>query len=403
MRRQVIIILLTFLVIPFFVGLSFAQSVPQDLEIKCNTADEDSDEATCFLQVPAETIGSEFQITIPDDNISAIKNLEKGEGVPLSSLFLRLSVTEEINQYLIEVDFADIQATSFSTDPYFLIKFDLVLEEPQLPLALTAVVKQGSKLFDSDSLADNEPLFEANVDSLMIFAVPGEGAEDVDDVEDEDGGGTFKYAPELYCFDDNFSSMTDEEWLVVCDAKNRGIISGNPTDTGTFFFPNQPINRAEVVKILTLGILRSLDKLTDGDFTREQNSIASDFGDRDYISFPDIEYKDDGTPPWFAVYVNLASDNGIVSGYPDGTFKAINKINNAETYKVIVETARAASSKVADSLIDIAVDTRRLDWFIKYTRILDEYNISYSEDYGAITSRKDFLILVMNLLKEVGL
>ena len=50
-----------------------------------------------------------------------------------------------------------------------------------------------------------------------------------------------------------------------------------------------------------------------------------------YVFFPDVPISE-----WFAKYVCVAKDKGIIGGYPDGTFKPADKINFVEAAKIIV-------------------------------------------------------------------
>jgi hypothetical protein len=84
-----------------------------------------------------------------------------------------------------------------------------------------------------------------------------------------------------------------------------GIIDGYPDGT---FKPDAPISRAEFTKMIA-----GFDKL-------EQSS-----GDL----FSDIAGN------WAAGYINSAAASGWVHGYPDGTFKPLNKLTRAETVSLI--------------------------------------------------------------------
>lgn len=91
--------------------------------------------------------------------------------------------------------------------------------------------------------------------------------------------------------------------------QSEGIIQGNPDGT---FRPFENITRAAFLKI----VLGALDE--------GYNQDAKD-------CFPDAE-------DWFEVYVCAAFEMGIVSGYPDGTFKPANYINMAEAAKILTHS-----------------------------------------------------------------
>ncbi len=94
--------------------------------------------------------------------------------------------------------------------------------------------------------------------------------------------------------------------------KNAGIVSGYSDGT---YKPDQYINRAEFTKII----------------------IGATFGP-EYIEgcdlpslFPDVLSSD-----WFAPYVCQAKREGVIGGYPDGTFKPASNVNFAEAAKIVV-------------------------------------------------------------------
>lgn len=90
----------------------------------------------------------------------------------------------------------------------------------------------------------------------------------------------------------------------------EGIIEGY--DDGTFKADNQ-INRAEALKI----ILEA--------FKLENNPQA------------ELTFSDVGQEAWFAEYVAVGLNEGIVRGYDDGTFKPGNQVNFVEALKMGLE------------------------------------------------------------------
>ncbi len=88
----------------------------------------------------------------------------------------------------------------------------------------------------------------------------------------------------------------------------HGIIEGYPDGT---FKPSDPINRAELIKIIM-----SAENITPDTMDEE--------------CFPDLVKGE-----WYTPYVCTAKENGWISGYPDGTYKPSNFINKAEAFKII--------------------------------------------------------------------
>lgn len=104
---------------------------------------------------------------------------------------------------------------------------------------------------------------------------------------------------------------------IIYTAVSYGIVQGY--DDGTFQ-PDQPVNRAEALKILTLAAQLQLPPGAETGVT---------------LAFPDVEERD-----WFAPTLKTAMYYDIVSGYPDGTFRPGNPITRAESAKIIWQTMR---------------------------------------------------------------
>jgi polyhydroxybutyrate depolymerase len=104
-----------------------------------------------------------------------------------------------------------------------------------------------------------------------------------------------------------FSDIQDSTYKTSIDFLNkRGIISGYADGT---FRPAQKINRAEILKI----ILEATAKEDVG------NSLNC---------FKDVQAE------WYAKYICYAKDHGIISGYPDGTFKPSQNVTMVEALKM---------------------------------------------------------------------
>jgi|GEM_PF-3580657 len=91
------------------------------------------------------------------------------------------------------------------------------------------------------------------------------------------------------------------------------IVQGYPDAT---YKPEKKVNRAELVKI----IVGSL-------FDPEELEYV------DKACFKDVDKN-----AWFAPYVCAAKEDGIISGYPDGTFKPTQNVNQVEALKILYES-----------------------------------------------------------------
>jgi uncharacterized secreted protein with C-terminal beta-propeller domain len=127
----------------------------------------------------------------------------------------------------------------------------------------------------------------------------------------------------------NFSDVQERDlkYDAIQYLKSEQVIEGYQDGT---FKPNNRINRAEFTKI----IIASL-------YTQQEidNCLAVT-----NLSYPDVPQDS-----WFAPYVCVASQNGIVSGYPDGTFRPADNINFAEASKIISESFDTNSSTLTES------------------------------------------------------
>lgn len=106
----------------------------------------------------------------------------------------------------------------------------------------------------------------------------------------------------------------------VIDMAHRGILEGYPDGT---FKPDQPINRAETVKI----IVESYHKASFNKDADCQNALTQE------KVFPDVPLNQ-----WYAKYLCFAKKKNLIKGYPDGTFKPIQGINFAEASKLITNS-----------------------------------------------------------------
>ena len=158
------------------------------------------------------------------------------------------------------------------------------------------------------------------------------------------------------------------------------------------FHPGGLINRAEAVKVLVESKF---------DATLTNKSLNKELNHR-YIIFPDVK-----TGEWFSKYVEMAYQNKIVNGYPDGTFKPANQINFAEALKIILETNNVDLSTVSykpNSLLHI----KRGDWFEPYFTYAYEHNlINQSKFYhpAQLITRGEFVETTyrLQMMQNTGL
>ncbi len=112
----------------------------------------------------------------------------------------------------------------------------------------------------------------------------------------------------------SYSDVSDGSWYnnAISTLSNMGIIDGYPDGT---FRPNAYITRAELTKIAV-----SFFEYADENFTYNGQ-------------FTDVNGNE-----WYASFVAVAAEFGLVEGYPDGTFKPDSYITRAETCTVVNRT-----------------------------------------------------------------
>jgi chitodextrinase len=108
----------------------------------------------------------------------------------------------------------------------------------------------------------------------------------------------------------SFKDVKTNDWFApyVEAAYGNKIIAGYKNN---LFKPNQPINRAEAVKILFDAAKIKVDEIVFS------------------AKFPDVKNTD-----WYAKYVEYAAKNKIVNGYENGMFNPSNNITRAEAAKI---------------------------------------------------------------------
>mgnify|MGYP006295091285 CR=1 FL=1 len=146
-------------------------------------------------------------------------------------------------------------------------------------------------------------------------------------------------APLTYSADFGFTDDAEiPSWAEesISELMDQGVISGN--DDGSFR-PNQPLNRAEVAKIIVLG-------------------SGVDFNTTGGPHFPDVQPGD-----WYYDYVETMYHYGWINGYPDGTFKPGNTINRAEIAKMMIN-AFEINENISGA--PHFKDVNEGDWFFGY-------------------------------------
>lgn len=116
--------------------------------------------------------------------------------------------------------------------------------------------------------------------------------------------------------------------------QDEGIVGGYPDGS---FKPDNTINRAEFTKIIV----------------ESWFSIENESQDPQDLGFTDLEGS------WYVPYVRIAYEEGLIDGYPDGSFRPEAEINFVEAAKIISNASGA-------TLVETEI------WYLPYLYFLEE-------------------------------
>lgn len=154
----------------------------------------------------------------------------------------------------------------------------------------------------------------------------------------------------------------DEKFDAIYFLSNTGVIEGylKEGSSDREYRPENDINRAEFLKLIIEGTNKA-------DFVEVSGC------------FPDV--PDD---EWYAPYVCLAKENGWISGYPDGTFKPEQTINEAEALKIL--------GNVMDW--EITTASQGEEWYELYLNYAEEKNLLSDKEVSELMTRGDIADVV---------
>ena len=131
---------------------------------------------------------------------------------------------------------------------------------------------------------------------------------------------------------EEFSDLSESHWSHSCVKKlaGTGIVSGNPDGS---FRPNNPINRAEFLKLVFIALYPELSDSAAG------------------TCFSDVKSSD-----WFSGSVCAASSKNIVTGYAGNAFKPSQPITRAEAVSILIKSlGLPISTNVNSRFRDVSV------------------------------------------------
>lgn len=169
-------------------------------------------------------------------------------------------------------------------------------------------------------------------------------------MQDEDGacGWRVRDCPNDSHFSDVPTSHENSDAIFY--VKSHGIVEGYADPSASsgqarIFRPDAAINRAEFVKIL-------------------MGSFEDDGRMCKIAAFSDVDQT-----AWYAMYAHKARCQGIVEGYPDGTFRPADSINFVEAAKILVKAYQLEAVMTVPACDD--ADPNECPWFRSYVLMLE--------------------------------
>ncbi len=151
-----------------------------------------------------------------------------------------------------------------------------------------------------------------------------------------------------------FSDVSDENpfYSAVSFLKKKEIMNGYPDGTAQL---EKPISRVEVLKLIFNGVDQ---KLEDG---------------------LDVKFNDTSKHAWYSDYLATGYAQGIVEGYPDGSFKPSQSVSRVEFLKMLLVAGNKSGTMNLD--LDPVVkdlpfnDIDTLAWYAPYVQYMSQHNL----------------------------
>jgi flagellar hook assembly protein FlgD len=164
--------------------------------------------------------------------------------------------------------------------------------------------------------------------------------------------------------DSNFYdvSKNNKYYDAIMWAKNMGIFEGY---YGNYFMPNEPISRAEALKVIL--------EVMDVDIAKYKN---------ENFCFDDVCDSSE----WYMSYLKTGLALGIVKGYPDDTFKPNQSVNRIEALVMLLRTGEVVDDLVISTkncgkpYYDTPNDATT-KWYINYVWTAKNYELTDSSSY----------------------
>jgi len=114
-------------------------------------------------------------------------------------------------------------------------------------------------------------------------------------------------------------------------------------------------------------------------------------------------FKDVSSDHWAYKYIDKLSNDGVINGFEDGTFKPSETLTKAQFIKLVVLSNKFLGQKVSSSLT--STDTNR-QWYESYFEVADAYKLlpnRYTKsNLNNSISRKDMAEILTKIIKFVS-
>lgn len=151
---------------------------------------------------------------------------------------------------------------------------------------------------------------------------------------------------------DQFSDIAGHPKASFIDAlRLQGVLQGYPDGTVR---PDASVNRAELLKMAMLSF---------------QINVLTEASRSPFTDVPRFV--------WFSRFIETAKEEGIISGYADGTFRPEQIVNRAEALKIILESSQAPynPNPPAEYLFTDIKEEHSGEWYYKYVHFLRQNSI----------------------------
>lgn len=185
-----------------------------------------------------------------------------------------------------------------------------------------------------------------------------------------------RVSDDIYVFrvmaDDGDDTDTDRAYVEV---DTDGVIIGFPDSARCAGFKDVSTSSPFCKAIELMSKKKIFQGYSDGTFrpyerinraeTAKVVVLALDY-DVDTTGYFGRQYNDTVANAWYAPYLEVAKRNDIATGYPDGSFRPASTINRVELLRIFLEANRLSLSSCSPQPFDDTPISKDTDWYMKY-------------------------------------